>query len=590
MNNLKNLFFVLIMAFPLFTLAQDDNPCVLEDFDSFDEFIECLEDFYGDDVVIEIDSIGDWFDENWSDYEEGDTIILPDGSVVIVGEDFDWGDDWDDGDWDDDYDDWNDSLYFEDELAFFVENFPDCFDENVAVNSYDELYDILDNCEELNDYDDWNDSLSFEDDLAYLMEEFPDCFDENMIITNYDELYEVLENCEPFNGGLIECPDGYDDDWGDDWNDSLLFEEELEFFVNEFPECFELIDIAVTDFETLFEVLENCDAFNDWDDEDDWDEDYGLEEELEYFMEEFPSCFSTDVAITTYEELYEILENCDELNDWDDGDDWGDDWDDYEVGDTIILPDGSVVIVGEDFEWEDDEDWGDWEWTVEDELEWLSENTDLGECLEDAPEFETLDELYTYIDENCELVDDFEVDFDVEIPECLEGVDFIEDMTFQSFITTLADACAEELDIEIPACFYDAPTFDNDDDFFDWIVENCEDLEGDDIDGMLNDEGNNSAFRLYAMIPTTNVNTSGITSTENLNNNLSVNIYPNPATNVINVTSISDIELIEIIDITGRVVKTTNTTRIEISDLPLGTYIAKATSGKNISTQTFIVK
>ncbi len=71
----------------------------------------------------------------------------------------------------------------------------------------------------------------------------------------------------------------------------------------------------------------------------------------------------------------------------------------------------------------------------------------------------------------------------------------------------------------------------------------------------------------------------GITETNN-----EINIFPNPATNLLNVTNIENAD-IQIFNIVGELVISTKETSIDVSTLATGTYIVKIISENNITTK-----
>jgi len=70
----------------------------------------------------------------------------------------------------------------------------------------------------------------------------------------------------------------------------------------------------------------------------------------------------------------------------------------------------------------------------------------------------------------------------------------------------------------------------------------------------------------------------------------SINIYPNPATNVIQINANNKLNKITITDLAGKKhdVQFLNTYTIDISDLPTGMYLLKTRSSKGLSIARFI--
>jgi len=81
--------------------------------------------------------------------------------------------------------------------------------------------------------------------------------------------------------------------------------------------------------------------------------------------------------------------------------------------------------------------------------------------------------------------------------------------------------------------------------------------------------------------------TTGIST---VNSSSVLNIYPNPATNNIQINTVYDIENIEIFDFTGKLVKNTMKTNIDISNLEKGIYIVKVRTNNNKESQKLIIE
>jgi hypothetical protein len=79
-----------------------------------------------------------------------------------------------------------------------------------------------------------------------------------------------------------------------------------------------------------------------------------------------------------------------------------------------------------------------------------------------------------------------------------------------------------------------------------------------------------------------------------VNSDVEINIYPNPAENELNVSSSVEITKIEILNIIGQVVYTnemkSKNTKIDISNLTKGNYIAKIQTTKGVKTSKIVVK
>lgn len=86
----------------------------------------------------------------------------------------------------------------------------------------------------------------------------------------------------------------------------------------------------------------------------------------------------------------------------------------------------------------------------------------------------------------------------------------------------------------------------------------------------------------------------GINELSNVNSDVEINMYPNPAENEITFSSSVEITKIEIINLIGQIIytkdmKSTNT-KINVSNLAKGNYIAKIYTKKGIKTNKFVVK
>jgi len=78
-------------------------------------------------------------------------------------------------------------------------------------------------------------------------------------------------------------------------------------------------------------------------------------------------------------------------------------------------------------------------------------------------------------------------------------------------------------------------------------------------------------------------------------NSVSFKLFPNPVENELNISNIKDVKKVEVVDIVGKVIKTINnisteTIRINTSDLTKGIYFISAFSDMGIQTAKFIKK
>ena len=79
-----------------------------------------------------------------------------------------------------------------------------------------------------------------------------------------------------------------------------------------------------------------------------------------------------------------------------------------------------------------------------------------------------------------------------------------------------------------------------------------------------------------------------------VNSDVEINIYPNPTENELNISSSVEITKIEILNILGQVVYTnemkSKNTKIDISNLPKGNYIAKIHTQKGVKTEKILIQ
>lgn len=85
-----------------------------------------------------------------------------------------------------------------------------------------------------------------------------------------------------------------------------------------------------------------------------------------------------------------------------------------------------------------------------------------------------------------------------------------------------------------------------------------------------------------------NFNGVGPSSVNEMNNNITVGLYPNPTKNFLNITTNEYINTIEVINVTGEVVLTSVSTRVDVSSLSDGAYFVRVHSDNGISTQRFL--
>ncbi|MEG0696384.1 MAG: T9SS type A sorting domain-containing protein, partial [Algoriella sp.] len=82
----------------------------------------------------------------------------------------------------------------------------------------------------------------------------------------------------------------------------------------------------------------------------------------------------------------------------------------------------------------------------------------------------------------------------------------------------------------------------------------------------------------------------------NVNNNLkSLQLYPNPADNIVNIKSLSNLQTLTVIDFTGRVLKEQKNinqkdVKLNISGIPKGIYIIHVKTEQESVSKKLIVK
>lgn len=89
-----------------------------------------------------------------------------------------------------------------------------------------------------------------------------------------------------------------------------------------------------------------------------------------------------------------------------------------------------------------------------------------------------------------------------------------------------------------------------------------------------------------------NINTAYISSLNENNVSSSLNVYPNPATTMLNITSTQAIQSVEITDITGKTIMSDvalSSNQVDISTLANGTYILKVKTTEGIGVKKFTV-
>ncbi|MCB9317021.1 MAG: T9SS type A sorting domain-containing protein [Lewinellaceae bacterium] len=191
------------------------------------------------------------------------------------------------------------------------------------------------------------------------------------------------------------------------------------------------------------------------------------------------------------------------------------------------------------------------------------------DCLIGAGPFNCVHDVLCYALDNCPLPMDTAW---YDVPACLldlpAGI-----TTFQQFLTYLVDNCDSTVTGDIPACWLGAPVFDNDADFFEWIMENCPDGDS------LIFQNDNQLMRSFFA--------GNTTAAKNLNTLDGLTLSPNPANTDLEIRLNSgEINRIEMLDLTGRQVLVRqnvnqNRVRISLTEVPSGIYMARVFDQQN---------
>lgn len=98
----------------------------------------------------------------------------------------------------------------------------------------------------------------------------------------------------------------------------------------------------------------------------------------------------------------------------------------------------------------------------------------------------------------------------------------------------------------------------------------------------------NSADGYVIILDDISIVPAGTTGVEEVELN-TINIYPNPANNMINVEG-QDIQMVQILDINGRIAMTTSQSRIDISNLNAGVYMVRVITADGITVRKVVKK
>lgn len=144
-----------------------------------------------------------------------------------------------------------------------------------------------------------------------------------------------------------------------------------------------------------------------------------------------------------------------------------------------------------------------------------------------------------------------------QLDSCLISIDFEQYTLLQEVILALG-----ECDFELSQCVLDAPIFDNDEDFLDYLFNNCDDI----FEGFT---GNNGLNTLMGRMNESNDGNNNPTSTEDvLSANYQVQLFGNPVNEQLqyNISStVNGKAFVQIMDAYGKMIHT-NTLNVQVGD------------------------
>ena len=231
-----------------------------------------------------------------------------------------------------------------------------------------------------------------------------------------------------------------------------------------------------------------------------------------------------------------------------------------------------------------------WEPSVEEEFEWMSQ--EFGECLADytAADFATVEDLWIFVETTCfdEPVDPWEPSVEEEFEwmsqafgECLDGYSAADFATIDDLYNFIEETC--ELGEE---------GGDTSDETPGTIII----LDGNGIDlPKFTDLVQNPGIAKFESNWATNGRAQEATTGFNslLDNAVNVQVYPNPATEYINISGEADISRISIINSVGQVLHTqiadNSNTRIELNEFENGMYIILIETSKGQGFQRLVL-
>ena len=367
-------------------------------------------------------------------------------------------------------------------------------------------------------FDDWPDG----DDGDFPPNDWEDCdceFDgenEGLCFLYFDaELQDTLEAWAP-NECFIEC--WYDSidyvvvdcDWGNPWGSDCDCEEPTD----DLGVCFNYVDSLFQDTllgwapnecfiecwygDIEYEITE-CDIWDPWGDDceceyEEGDEGFCFLYFDEYYQDTLEAWVPNECFIQCwYDSIDYVVVDCDFGNPWGDDCDCEEPVDDVGVcfiyvdeifGEEVYGWAPSECFIAcwydiDEYELTECDDWDPWG----DDCDCPEPENDEGVC------FVYFDEIYqdsltgwapnecfitcwydsiSYTITECEDFDDH----GGELDSCLLFIDLESFETLQSLLLALSEEC----DLELPECIADAPIFDTDEEFIEYIEENCDDL------------------------------------------------------------------------------------------------------------------
>lgn len=138
------------------------------------------------------------------------------------------------------------------------------------------------------------------------------------------------------------------------------------------------------------------------------------------------------------------------------------------------------------------------------------------------------------------LMDDPEIDD--EILECIQNLNIESTTTFQEALLMISESCG----LTLPECILNAPTFDSDSAFIEYIITNCDSL------GFNNNTAGSSVFNLYNSIRNITTDTKEINKISNTTISLQSNPVSSTLVYSIETESVNDVT-VTLRDINGRI-------------------------------------